>query len=81
MPQFTALQKRMDRFAEGTVPGCACTVIQNGEVLFEGCAGYADIGAKKPVTPDSLFRHASTTKLFTYAIAHLRVRAAAYGAL
>lgn len=68
MSRFATLQKLLDRLAQTTVPGCACTVIQNGEVLFEGCAGYADIATGKPVTPNSMFRHASTTKLFTYAI-------------
>ncbi len=68
MGNFKKLEQLLKSLTEGIVPGCACTVMQNGEVIFEGSAGFADISEGTPVTPSSVFRHASTTKLFTYAI-------------
>lgn len=66
---FTRLDGLIRRFAEEkTVPGCAVCILQGDQVLFDAAAGYADIGAGKKVTADSMFRQASTTKLFTYAI-------------
>lgn len=40
-------QKDMDQllasFAEQTVPGCGCILMQDGKVLYEGYAGFADL--------------------------------------
>ena len=65
---FSRLDALLERFAAETVPGCACTVMQGDEVIYAGTAGYADIASGKPVDGHSMFRQASTTKLFTYAI-------------
>jgi CubicO group peptidase (beta-lactamase class C family) len=68
MAQFTKMDKLLKRFVENTIPGCSCTIMKDGEIIYEGYAGYSDIEAKKPVNADSMYRQASTTKLFTYAI-------------
>ena len=68
MADFTKMDKLLARFAENTVPGCACVIMKNGEPIYEGYAGYADIENKLPINEHSMFRQASTTKLFTYAI-------------
>ena len=68
MPDFSRLDNLLQNFAEHTVPGCACTVMKNGEICYEGYAGYADRESGKKVDAHSVFRQASTTKLFTYAI-------------
>jgi len=68
MGSFKNVDALIRRFAEETIPGCSVTVMKNGKVLYEGQAGYADIEAQKPVTEESMFRQASTTKLFTYTI-------------
>lgn len=68
MADFTKLDQVLREFAENTVPGCACAVAKDGELLYEGYYGYADLGKKLPVTPDSLYRQASMTKLVTYTI-------------
>lgn len=68
MDRFARLNNLLEHFTKTTVPGCTCTIAQNGEILYEGAFGYADIEEKKPVTKESIFRQASTTKLFTYAI-------------
>ena len=69
MRDFTKLDRLLERFAaERTVPGCAVSIFGEDGVLYEKCAGYADIEAQKPVTERSMFRQASTTKLFSYVI-------------
>lgn len=68
MADFKKMDRLIQEFADNTVPGCACSIMKNGEILYEGYTGYADIEAKKPVSARSMFRQASTTKLFTYAI-------------
>jgi CubicO group peptidase (beta-lactamase class C family) len=42
--------------------------MKDTEPIYEGYFGYADIEEKKPIHEHSIFRQASTTKLFTYAI-------------
>ena len=65
---FTRLDKLLEHFAETSVPGCTCSIMHGDELVYEGAAGYADIEAGKKVNGHSMFRQASTTKLFTYAI-------------
>jgi len=65
---FSRLDKLIEDFAAHSVPGCSLSVYQGDEAIYEGVAGWANIEDRKPVTPHSMFRQASTTKLFTYAI-------------
>ena len=65
---FSKLDRILEEFAQSTVPGCTCTIMQGDQVIYEGAAGYADIASGKKVNGHSMFRQASTTKLFTYAI-------------
>ena len=65
---FSRLDKLLENFAANSVAGCTCSIMQGDELLYEGYAGYADIAAGKKVDANSMFRQASTTKLFTYAI-------------
>ena len=58
---FAALRKKVFQ-------GCACAIARDGKLLYEGYYGYADLAQKQPVTPGSLFRQASMTKLVTYTI-------------
>lgn len=68
MPNFKNLERLLEEFSNSTVPGCACSVMKDGELIFEGYTGYADLEENTKVTSNSMFRQASTTKLFTYAI-------------
>lgn len=69
MRNFSRLDALLQDFAERkTMPGCACTIMQGDEVIYEGFAGYSNIEEKKPIDRHSMFSQASTTKLFTYAI-------------
>ena len=65
---FSRLDKLLEEFAASSVPGCTCSIMQGDKLIYEGAAGYADIASGKKVNGHSMFRQASTTKLFTYAI-------------
>jgi CubicO group peptidase (beta-lactamase class C family) len=49
------------------VPGIAVAVVQGDRVVYLKGHGVRKLGAPEPVTPDSLFEIASTTKAFTTA--------------
>jgi CubicO group peptidase (beta-lactamase class C family) len=42
--------------------------MKDGELIYEGYTGYSDLDIKKKMNKNTMFRQASTTKLFTYAI-------------
>ena len=54
-------------------PGLAVGIVYDGELLWGRGYGYADMGAKRPVTLDTRFRIASISKTFT-AVAILQLR-------
>ncbi len=68
MGTFKNLDKLLDSFTQGSIPGCACVVMQNHDIIHESYSGYADIEKGSKINERSIFRQASTTKLFTYAI-------------
>ena len=65
----------VEAFLDGLVPlqlkqddvaGATVAVVKDGKLLFAKGFGYADVEKKKPVTPDTLFRPGSISKLFTW---------------
>lgn len=66
----------LEAFLYGLVPlqierddiaGTVVAVVKDGKVLFEHGYGYADVGKKTPVSPQTtLFRPGSISKLFTW---------------
>jgi len=48
-------------------PGCALAVIQNGDIIFQNTYGLANLETHTPITPESTFYIASTSKQFTAA--------------
>jgi CubicO group peptidase (beta-lactamase class C family) len=66
----------LETFLDGFIPlqigqddiaGAVVSVVKGGHVLFEKGYGYADVAAKRRVSPDStLFRPGSISKLFTW---------------
>jgi CubicO group peptidase (beta-lactamase class C family) len=51
----------------GDIAGSVVAVVKDGKVIFARGYGYADVAAKKPVSPeDTLFRPGSVSKLFTW---------------
>jgi CubicO group peptidase (beta-lactamase class C family) len=68
LPVFA--QQQFDKLAADTmsawrVPGLAVAVVQNDRVIYMKGFGVKEIGKTDPVTPDTLFEIASTTKAFT----------------
>ncbi len=51
--------------ADAHVPGMVYGVVKDGQLAYVKGVGVQDLDAKRPVTPDSLFRIASMTKAFT----------------
>ncbi|MGH6651562.1 MAG: serine hydrolase domain-containing protein [Sphingopyxis sp.] len=70
-PDIDALFARYQ--ADAHIPGMVYGVVQNGKLVYVKGIGVQDLDAKRPVTPDSLFRIASMTKAFT-ALAILKLR-------
>lgn len=68
MSDFSNIDALLREFAGTSVPSCACAIARDGEILYEGYYGFADLETKKPVGPGSLYRQASMTKLVTYTI-------------
>jgi len=51
----------------GDAAGAAVVVVKDGKVLTQRGFGYADVGARRPVDPETtLFRQASVSKLITW---------------
>jgi CubicO group peptidase (beta-lactamase class C family) len=50
---------------ENRVYGAAAGVVHDGELVWSGGAGFADLAARRPSGPDVLYRIASITKTFT----------------
>jgi CubicO group peptidase (beta-lactamase class C family) len=73
-PQMTTAD--MSAFIDGIVPlqlakddiaGAVVVVVKDGQIVFEKGYGYADVKAKRPVSPSAtLFRVGSISKLFMW---------------
>jgi CubicO group peptidase (beta-lactamase class C family) len=71
---FPEIDRIFTDYAAGAhVPGIAWGVIVDGALVHRGVAGLRDVGARAPVTSDTVFRIASMTKSFT-ALAILKLR-------
>jgi len=65
-PEITATVAALfEDWSAGESPGAAVMVIEDGEILFEGGFGFADIESGTPISPESAFRLASVSKQFT----------------
>lgn len=42
------LDRLLQGFVDGGLPGCSLQIAQRGNVLYEGYFGYADLDAKAP---------------------------------
>lgn len=63
---FSALNRLFADYAlEAHIPGLAFGVVADGHLAHAGSVGVQDLGSKRPVTPDTVFRIASMTKAFT----------------
>ncbi len=68
-PYDRVMNRLMERYQ---IPGGALAVAKDGRLVLSRGYGWADLRAKEPVQPDSLFRLASLTKPITaVAVLHL----------
>jgi len=66
MAKFSDLDKLLQGFVDGGLPGCGMQITQKGKTIYEGYFGYSDIESRKPVTSKSVFRMASMSKIPLY---------------
>jgi len=60
---LTELDQRLAKaFADHGVPGASVAVIENNQIVFAKGYGVADVAAKTPVTPETVFRAGSISK-------------------
>ena len=71
-PEFARIGS--DALAGGKAPGFAFVVVRDGEIVYRGGFGFADIAHRTPVTPDTRFAIGSLTKQFTAAAILLLAR-------
>jgi CubicO group peptidase (beta-lactamase class C family) len=68
-PGVRGFEAQLDTLRVGhTIPGMAAAIVENGQVVWSGGLGYADIAAGKPVTESICFHLASLTKPFASVI-------------
>ena len=60
-------QDWLELIANVDEPGCSAAVAQQGEVVWRGVQGLADLASKTPITPSTVFDIASVSKQFTAA--------------
>ena len=66
---FTQLEKvALEELKETNTPGAAVAVVSGDRLVFAKGFGVANIETGAPVTPDTLFRIGSVTKMFTAAV-------------
>lgn len=67
-PDLAELERTaLDEMAATGTPGLAVAVIQGSRVVFARGLGVANVETGAPVTPDTLFRVGSVTKMLTAA--------------
>jgi CubicO group peptidase (beta-lactamase class C family) len=65
-PKLPGIDEAMQKMIEkNEVAGAVTVVATKNEIIHLGTHGYADVAAKKPMTPDTLFWIASMTKPVT----------------
>lgn len=71
---FAEIDRRFEEYRlDAHVPGLVYGVVMDGRLIHVRTLGVQDLEARRPLTPDSLFRVASMTKAFT-ALAILKLR-------
>jgi CubicO group peptidase (beta-lactamase class C family) len=49
-------------------PGASVVISEHGRIVYQGVRGMADVAAKRPITPSTVFRIGSITKQFSSAV-------------
>ena len=68
--KLDTIEETIDRYMEEHIgvssPGAAVAIIKNGEIIFSGAYGFADIESNILVNADTVFEYGSISKLFTW---------------
>jgi CubicO group peptidase (beta-lactamase class C family) len=73
--QFQSVASQIDdAIASGEAPSLALAVIADGEISWMHAAGWADIAARSPATPDTIYRIGSVSKSITATAAAIAAR-------
>ncbi|MCT2536867.1 beta-lactamase family protein [Aquibacillus koreensis] len=65
MTLSSKLNNLLNSFVEKGPTGCSMQVMHQGKNIFEQYVGYADMETNTPISPDSIFRLHSLTKVVT----------------
>lgn len=60
-------QVATDEMRSTNTPGAAIAIVREGQIVWSKGLGLANVETQQPVTPETLFRLGSTTKMFTAA--------------
>jgi len=63
MARFENLSELLKQYVKNGPAGCGCAVAKDGETLYQGYFGYADLEEERPVTEDTVYRLFSMTKV------------------
>jgi CubicO group peptidase (beta-lactamase class C family) len=67
-PDFSKLEETAQVEMKATnTPGAAIGIVKDGQLVWSRGLGVANVETEQPVTPETLFRLGSTTKMFTAA--------------
>lgn len=66
MANFSDLDKLLQGFVDGGLPGCTLHIAQKGKIIYQGYFGYTDLETKERITNKSVFRLASMSKIPLY---------------
>jgi CubicO group peptidase (beta-lactamase class C family) len=69
MSKYEHLSNLLKDFVKKGPAGCACAIAKDGKIVFEDYQGYANIAKQQPITPDTVFRLYSNTKIIVCAAA------------
>lgn len=64
-PDFAKLERiALEEMEQTKTPGAAIAIVSNGRVVYSKGLGVTSVETRAPVTPETLFRLGSTTKMF-----------------
>jgi len=65
IPLAQQVDKVFAKWDSSTSPGCALSVIKDGQIVYKRGYGMADLDHDIPITPETVFHVASISKQFT----------------
>ncbi|CAM3553300.1 serine hydrolase domain-containing protein [Marinicrinis lubricantis] len=69
MSNYSHLSDLLKEFVKTGPSGCGCAIAKDGKILFEDYHGYANLEKKQLITPDTVYRLFSNTKVIVCAAA------------